>query len=164
MSNTSKTCSKCKIEKDVSEFYKGSGSRCKQCHNHDCVKRQRHNPEKNREASKRWYHAKPENRQRSIDNTRCWQKENKERDKLLQFKNGLLRNYGISYECYIELERSQNGKCRICGTTPNRRLDVDHCHTTGKIRGLLCSNCNTALGLLKENPHIFQKAVSYLET
>ncbi len=43
------------------------------------------------------------------------------------------------------------------------RLVIDHCHSTGAIRGLLCSNCNTAIGLLSDNPEIIRKAADYLE-
>ena len=59
----------------------------------------------------------------------------------------------------------QNYKCKICGNgeeEAGHELRVDHCHNTGKIRGLLCSQCNTALGLLKDNPDNIQKALEYI--
>ncbi len=76
--------------------------------------------------------------------------------------------YGIGLEQYQELLAKQNNCCKICkAITPGRkdvkRFAVDHCHTTGKIRGLLCSKCNTAIGLLNENPLLFEEAKKYLE-
>jgi hypothetical protein len=157
-----KLCSKCQIEKDISEFYPKMG-RCKKCHNGWCIAWAKRNPYKNREISKKWYHAKPENRQRSIDKARRWQKANRERDKLQQFRNSLLRNYNLPYEEYSRMVEDQNGKCAICLELPSRtHLDVDHNHATGKIRQLLCSRCNTAIGLLKESQELFQKATEYL--
>ena len=136
-----KICSKCGVEKDSSEFYKTSGNRCKECHNTDCDNRRRKNLVQACEASKRWYHRKPENRQRSIDNSRRWQAEHLDRDKLNKFKHNLLKNYGLSYNDYCKMVEEQNGACAICGCIPNRALDVDHDHSTGKIRQLLCAPC-----------------------
>ena len=67
------------------------------------------------------------------------------------------QNYGISEETYISLLEQQNGVCAACGQPETRmnsrikgRLHVDHDHETGQVRALLCSNCNTALGMLKD--------------
>jgi hypothetical protein len=90
-----------------------------------------------------------------------------------QFKGYYLkRDYGISLEAYSAMLVKQGGLCAICGT-PNgsersnnngrKVLAVDHDHKTGAIRGLLCSLCNQALGLLLENPEFFRKAADYLE-
>jgi len=83
----------------------------------------------------------------------------------VQRKAYLKRNFGITPERYTELEQSQNSKCAIChGVQPSgRRLAVDHCHDTGKVRGLLCNPCNTAIGLLGDDPERLRAAVSYLE-
>jgi hypothetical protein len=61
------------------------------------------------------------------------------------------------------LER-QAGVCAICGRPPRggRALDVDHDHVTGRVRGLLCGNCNRAVGFLDENPDLFDKAKVYI--
>ena len=78
----------------------------------------------------------------------------------------LTRNYGITHEVYLEMLAKQDGCCKICNITENehgKRLHVDHNHTTGKIRGLLCSRCNTAIGHFKEDPDIIQKAIDYIE-
>jgi Autographiviridae endonuclease VII len=158
-----KICSKCGVEKAESEFYKTSGKTCKVCHNNYCKAKHRLNPEKGRESSKRWYYSKPENRQRSIDKAREWQAKHKDRDTERKFKYNLQRNYGLAYEDYCRMAEEQNGLCAICEQPPYRNFDVDHNHQTGVVRQLLCSNCNTALGLLKDNPDILRKAAVYLE-
>lgn len=67
---------------------------------------------------------------------------------------GLQRKYGITPEQWEDIYRKQNGCCFVCGrhqSMLNRRLCVDHCHTTGKVRGLLCTNCNVKLGWFETN-------------
>jgi hypothetical protein len=75
-----------------------------------------------------------------------------------------IRMYGISVEQYEQMLASQNGGCYICGKLPEgkRALDIDHDHKTGKVRGLLCSNHNRALGLMEDNPDLLLKSVEYL--
>lgn len=77
-------------------------------------------------------------------------------------------NYGISVEEYNALFASQDGKCAICGTDQpggrRYRLAVDHCHDTGKVRGLLCNNCNLGLGKFNDDPDLLRKALAYLAT
>jgi hypothetical protein len=73
------------------------------------------------------------------------------------------RTYGITLEQYQSMFYEQNGKCAICKKSSDKRLVVDHSHETGKVRGLLCSNCNTALGLLKEKEENFLQAILYLK-
>lgn len=73
--------------------------------------------------------------------------------------------YGISMETYQELFKAQGGKCGICETDKDplgRRFALDHCHETGKIRGLLCFSCNTGIGKLK-SVELLKKAVKYLQ-
>jgi len=76
----------------------------------------------------------------------------------------LQRRYGISSLVYEKMLADQNGVCWICKRPPKkRRLSVDHCHTTGKVRGLLCWNCNyRLLPTGRDNPEIFQRAADYL--
>lgn len=73
----------------------------------------------------------------------------------------LKRKYDISLEDYKTMMESQDGKCAIC-TKKHDSLHVDHDHSTGKIRGLLCQTCNMALGLMKDNITSLLKAVEYL--
>lgn len=77
----------------------------------------------------------------------------------------LKSTYGISREEYARLFELQDGKCAICGqVSENRRLSVDHNHTTGKVRALLCDNCNKGLGHFKDNPNLLIAAASYLNS
>ena len=78
----------------------------------------------------------------------------------------LRRNYGLTIEQYEQLLKDQGGVCAICSevsTNPRSPfLFVDHCHSTERVRGLLCGPCNSAIGLLKEREDLFRKAVAYL--
>lgn len=75
--------------------------------------------------------------------------------------------YGISIEDYDAMLAKQDGLCAICGTPADEsthgKLHVDHCHATGKVRGLLCSACNPALGLFRDEIERLQAAIRYLE-
>lgn len=76
------------------------------------------------------------------------------------------RTYGISYEEREELLNKQNYKCLICAESLNKDgglTHTDHCHTTGKVRGLLCTNCNRGLGHFKDSVLNLKSAISYLE-
>lgn len=76
------------------------------------------------------------------------------------------RQYGITVKNYDEMLAAQNGKCLGCGAEQgdgHSRLHVDHCHTTGKIRGLLCGRCNRGLGMVKDDPKILQNLIEYLK-
>jgi hypothetical protein len=75
----------------------------------------------------------------------------------------LARRYGISGADYDRLLARQGGVCAICRRRSDRRLGVDHCHSTRKVRGLLCVNCNTALGLCHDDPDRMRAAIAYLE-
>lgn len=75
------------------------------------------------------------------------------------------KRYGITNEEYTRLMIEQNHQCKLCLTPQqdlSNQLAVDHCHTTGKIRGLLCISCNMALGHLRDNPRLCLKAADYL--
>lgn len=91
----------------------------------------------------------------------------------------IYRQYGLTPEEYNEFFDSQNGLCAICHRPydekkrpahlrdfqpkANRKLSVDHCHETGKVRGLLCQRCNTGLGFFSDNLELMRSAVQYLE-
>lgn len=85
--------------------------------------------------------------------------------------NQLFLKYGITKNEYLNLIDKQENKCAICGNAEINRgrggkiknLAVDHCHETGKVRGLLCLGCNTALGNIKENKETLKKMLQYLE-
>ncbi|HEF4840214.1 TPA: endonuclease VII domain-containing protein [Burkholderia vietnamiensis] len=82
----------------------------------------------------------------------------------------LNRCYGINYDAYLAMLAEQHGVCALCGGEGfvmarhhKLKLVVDHCHKTGRIRGLLCHNCNRALGLLQDDADVIRKAIDYLE-
>lgn len=83
----------------------------------------------------------------------------------------LKSKYGLSYEQYEQMYNDQNGKCKTCSTdisieakkNGHETACVDHCHSTGKIRGLLCNHCNRAIGLLKENINTLNNIMNYLK-
>lgn len=82
----------------------------------------------------------------------------------------LKRTYGITYRQYRLMHEAQGGRCKICDSEGfvmanhhKMKLVVDQCHATGKVRGLLCHNCNRALGLLHDNIEHLSKAIDYLK-
>jgi hypothetical protein len=84
-----------------------------------------------------------------------------------ELNNRFKKLYGITLDTYNFLLEEQKHCCATCGVSVKklkRKLAVDHNHTTGKVRGLLCSNCNTALGLVQENKETLVSLISYLET
>ena len=86
-----------------------------------------------------------------------WQKGTPEfsRNRTLKYK------YGITIEDYERMLVEQNHQCYICNA--ETKLVVDHCHESGKVRGLLCHQCNIMLGMAKDNPAILRLAANYLE-
>jgi hypothetical protein len=80
----------------------------------------------------------------------------------------LRKKYGIDIDTYEVLLARQGGRCAICrtgepgGPTPDSAFHVDHCHASAKVRGLLCRSCNTAIGLLGEDPDRLAAAAAYL--
>lgn len=89
----------------------------------------------------------------------------------LQRRAHRLKNkFGISVQQYDAMYAAQGGVCAICGSAETKvirgqvqRLAVDHDHTTGKVRGLLCHVCNVALGMLRDSPKLLQKALEYVQ-
>lgn len=83
----------------------------------------------------------------------------------------LQRNYGITFRQYRLMLEDQKGLCKICGSEGfimnkdrhKMKLVVDHCHSTGKVRGLLCHNCNRALGLFQDSRDSLLKAIDHLK-
>lgn len=87
-----------------------------------------------------------------------------------KYKAFIKKRYGITWEDYQSLLEEQEYKCAICGASNSQsertsgRLFVDHCHSTGKVRGLLCSKCNHALGQFNDDEKLLFKAISYLRS
>lgn len=81
--------------------------------------------------------------------------------------NSRFRKFGITEDDYNQMFMSQDGKCSICKRHQNdlkRSLAVDHCHRTGRIRGLLCGSCNSAIGYMKDDIIILESAIEYLRS
>lgn len=85
-------------------------------------------------------------------------------------KNIGLRRFGLTLEDYRQMLESQSGLCAICNRPETQKhqggavkhLAVDHCHQTGRVRGLLCADCNRLLGIVEDDPIRLQSAISYL--
>ena len=133
-----KTCTRCQAKI-------GRNNRSGLCGK--CNKRRRdlENRERNREYHRQWVASNPDAR-----------------------KGYTLKRYGLTVEEFDALLESQDNMCAICGLKSDdhgngKRLCVDHCHETSEVRGILCSNCNTAIGLLGDDPERIAKALEYLK-
>lgn len=168
-----KVCRVCEQTKDAADFYKHPDGKsglhpwCKECVKKDIRIRKERDPDHVREinnrATKKW---KNNNRQKFRQSTERWRKRNPE----LMF----FYSYGISHEEFKSMLNLQDNKCAICSSPFSGRCDqrVDHnhscCNKRGKklcgkcIRGILCNNCNTAIGMLKDDPKLCDLAAAYL--
>lgn len=160
-----KFCPKCKKELPATtEFFQrnnrkklGLEGRCK-----ECTKEYEHS-EKRQLYKKEWFKRHPE------FNKEQWKKNRRKpipkiKARLYQVQ----RDYGITGEDLVNKMNDQKGCCEICGDSlvfPNSRRSfiVDHNHDTGEVRGLLCNECNTMLGNIKENKNTLLNAIKYLE-
>lgn len=96
----------------------------------------------------------------------------KEQIRIIRHKNKwnylrtrLMKEHSLTLEDYFQMLERQKNLCAICSNPPssNKRLCVDHCHMTNKVRELLCDRCNTTLGKFEENIELFKQAINYLE-
>lgn len=159
----SKVCSGCKKRKPVSSFYTRKDSaytpQCKLCI---------------RALSAEWYWA---NRTHRAKVHKAWRRKNLARcsaiSKAWRIKNKarcwrnrkrwfLRVRYNMTFEDWSSMMERQDRRCAIC--RKQNKLNVDHNHTTGKVRGLLCDSCNLGLGYFKDRPDLFRLAAAYLET
>lgn len=163
-----KVCSKCHVEKSIEEFAKhptGAGGRratCRTCNTLAHKAWRAKNPEKDRAIARR-YNAKHAPQMRNYCRKYRAVKADAIRD------NELFRKYGITLEQYDAMFEIQGGVCAICGKPETaelngvpKRLAVDHDHTTGLARGLLCGHCNVGLGALGDDPCVLVAATNYL--
>ncbi|KKM85681.1 hypothetical protein LCGC14_1286630 [marine sediment metagenome] len=150
-----KTCSKCKEEKNESEFGKDANAKdglcyyCKDCHN----KRNRDWMKKNSSHYRKY--------------SRDWANKNRFKQSLKKARYVAKQNGHVACLATEEhIKEAFDGKCTICGTPEiecNRKLHMDHDHETGIFRGWLCGHCNKALGLFKDSDEILMSAALYLE-
>lgn len=170
-----KFCTQCNTYQPLSNFHKqarakdGLQYRCKDCDKAFHRARYLKDKEKITEQTRKW---KAENKDRAIQKGNEWRKNNVEKVKEYQRTSNLRKNFGIGIEEYETLLSEQNGVCAICAqfetfihkaTGKPARLAVDHCHTSGNVRKLLCKACNNGLGLFRDNPELLIKAADYLK-
>lgn len=137
MTRVKKTCTKCSVLHNISEF----------------------------RLKKRWYEnvCKPCQSKLANERNKNWRKLNPGKVKIYKRREAL-KQYLITLDQYNELNKAQQGLCRICGAEDKTRsLAVDHDHKTNKVRGLLCNCCNRGLGYFYDNPNLLNNAVSYLK-
>lgn len=106
------------------------------------------------------------NKEILLTKSRKWDEDHKERRTEVWRRSNLKIRFGITLEDYNKMFEDQNGCCAICGihnSKLKRNLHVDHSHETGKIRGLICHKCNSALGSFNDDTTVVKKAVEYLE-
>jgi len=142
-----KECSKCGIRKAAEDFPKnnafefGRASECKACHN---------------ARGRKWramaMKERPEFRERREKSQR----------------KARAKKYGLTLKELDSLETRSGGVCEICDNPPNmagtssNALNVDHCHKSGKVRGMLCSRCNLTIGVVGEDPSVLESMIAYL--
>jgi len=146
-----KQCNKCKEVKVLAEFTlkkhikSGFGARCKACTNKMCNTWNGNNRDRVNTLQRKRYKDDNGEGQKNSD---------------------LIMRYGITLEQYNQMFKDQEGKCGIClreRSQFSKRFDVDHSHTTGKVRGLLCRACNLAFGYLNENLKVITRMAEYAE-
>ena len=175
-----KQCIKCKLVKNIDSFSKDSNKkdglmgRCRVCISLYQKQWTTANKEHVKNKNAEWHEL---NRKRANAVRRKYYISNKEkilkknRQKYAENPNyfkdiDLKKVYGITLEQYDQMLNTQNHACAICKKHKNefaKALAVDHCHDTGKVRGLLCTNCNRALGNLKDSIDSAINAVAYLK-
>lgn len=143
-----KTCTKCAVTKPLTDFYYSANGKAAKNKIHksackECVKA----------SARKWVQDNPEHHART------------------RYAYELARTYGITIEEYEALISKQGNGCAICGSVETKvhasgtvfRFSVDHCHESGKIRGILCMTCNRGIGLFRDNAQLLRKAADYLE-
>lgn len=88
-----------------------------------------------------------------------------QRERSRRARKQRLNKYGLDHDAYMALGESQDWKCLICAVNLEPEgwgTNIDHCHETGKVRGLLCSSCNSGIGSLKDDPDLLLAAAAYL--
>lgn len=108
----------------------------------------------------KWYAKNKDKSKRASD---LWRTNNRQRAKKTLRKSRLKTWYGLTEEDYSNLLAKQDGVCAICKNESLMSLSVDHNHTTGKVRGLLCGMCNTGLGYFRDNAESLKNAALYLK-
>ncbi len=162
-----KTCGTCRLVKTLDEFYFRADrglphASCKACQRTATAAWRSQNPERAREQLYSW---RDKNMDKMTAATERWRERNPEKQQANARRYGL-RRFGITPEQYDAMLASQQFSCAICHTHQTafkKRLAVDHNHETGKVRALLCDNCNKGIGCLQEDQAILAAAAAYLK-
>lgn len=121
--------------------------------------------EKQRAACRRWREKYPEKHRAAVDRWRRTEAGAKKQKECFR-RNRLRRNFGLTVADFDRMFADQGGVCAICKEPETRSrwytLAVDHCHKTGRVRGLLCNRCNAAIGMLRDRPELAVAAGEYL--
>jgi hypothetical protein len=160
-----KKCTACKREKSIDEFRKAKGykdgifSTCKTCEKERLKEWRKANPDKVKAQNTR------SNTKRRINETGYFDPNRKEEWSRAKRSAHLKRKYGITIEEFERISKDQGDRCKTClRGTDEIWLCVDHCHTSGKIRGLLCNTCNSALGGVNDNVETLENMIEYLNS
>ena len=106
---------------------------------------------------------KPVTREKMREYQREWRARNLEKHQKQARRRHLAKAYGLTIEALAEMMARQDGHCAVCGVQLLERYAIDHDHKTGKVRGLLCSKCNSALGMADDSPDRLRALIVYLE-
>jgi hypothetical protein len=164
--DASKRCWVCGELKPLTEFYRAAGcvdgrrGDCRSCFQAAAKARKEANPELKEIARQRTAKWITDNQERY----RAYKNAYRQTDNFKRaFRKWHLKTkYGLTPEQYEEMLERQGGGCAICGTAPGETaLHVDHCHETGRVRGLLCFCCNAGLGQFKHDPDLLYEAMAY---
>lgn len=102
-------------------------------------------------------------RQRLYRATTDYEKRRYKKNAAKERERHLKKKYGVTLATYAVMLEAQERKCAICGVAPGPALNVDHCHVSGYVRGLLCPECNRMLGCARDSADTLRRAAVYLE-
>jgi hypothetical protein len=153
---SNKSCTSCTIKSGLEKL------------NNDELMKPYRTKEKTKKKVDKWREENPEKYQEQYKNSAAKQRSKKyySDNKSILKNTYLQKNYGITIQDYNFLLEEQNKKCKICDNEcpTGKSLAVDHNHETGKVRGLLCKNCNIGLGMFFDNIDFLKSAVLYLKS
>ena len=140
-------CKRCREDKLIRDYYYDSCNKTHRKECKECTKKYEQGANHSRSGQKREYYKKD----KAI-----------RKKKRIPRKSELKRKYNLTLEEYDVMVTAQHGVCAICGNSSFQDLGVDHNHKTRKVRGLLCTVCNTGIGFFHENITVLENAISYL--
>jgi len=156
-----KKCTRCTKQKPISDFRKSTrgalSSWCRECEREYQRELYARNPEMSKIRSANW---------RVKYASKFAEKRKQERGKY--YASEIARKYNLTRADAVKLLEHEGKKCKACGvvfdaTKPLLRRNLDHCHATGKVRGFLCSRCNTVAGFVNDDARILQQIATYLK-